>query len=158
MPGPIGVLLPSDEGFHHQIADTFATVLQSDPTWTEKVCLSVGRRDGALQLGFGLGKYLNRNVMDAYAGISRGVEQRTVRASRQLWPGPEATSVGPIHYEIVEPLRKIRLRLDENDVQKIAVTLMMFAGRVGPLTLAFSLAAAASKGDITYAEETVMVG
>lgn len=45
-----------------------------------------------------------------------------------------------------------------NDVQKIAVTLMMFAGRVGPLTLAFSLAAAASKGDITYAEETVMVG
>ena len=45
-----------------------------------------------------------------------------------------------------------------NDVQKIAVTLMMFAGRVGPLTLAFSLAAASSKGEITYAEETVMVG
>jgi trk system potassium uptake protein TrkH len=45
-----------------------------------------------------------------------------------------------------------------SDVQKIAVTLMMFAGRVGPLTLAFSLAAVSSKGGITYAEETVMVG
>jgi trk/ktr system potassium uptake protein len=45
-----------------------------------------------------------------------------------------------------------------NDAQKIAVTLMMFAGRVGPLTLAFSLAATASKREITYAEETVMVG
>ena len=45
-----------------------------------------------------------------------------------------------------------------NDVQKIAVTLMMFAGRVGPLTLAFSLAAVTSKGEVTYAEETVMVG
>lgn len=45
-----------------------------------------------------------------------------------------------------------------NDAQKIAVILMMFAGRVGPLTLAFSLAATASKREITYAEETVMVG
>jgi trk system potassium uptake protein TrkH len=45
-----------------------------------------------------------------------------------------------------------------NEVQKIAVILMMFAGRVGPLTLAFSLAAASSKREITYAEEAVMVG
>jgi len=45
-----------------------------------------------------------------------------------------------------------------NDLQKIAVILMMFAGRVGPLTLAFSLSAPSSKREITYAEETVMVG
>jgi trk system potassium uptake protein len=45
-----------------------------------------------------------------------------------------------------------------NEIQKIAIILMMFAGRVGPLTLAFSLAAASSKREITYAEETVMVG
>jgi trk system potassium uptake protein TrkH len=45
-----------------------------------------------------------------------------------------------------------------NEIQKIAVIIMMVAGRVGPLTLAFSLAAASSKRDITYAEETVMVG
>jgi len=45
-----------------------------------------------------------------------------------------------------------------NEIQKIGVIIMMFAGRVGPLTLAFSLAAASSKREITYAEETVMVG
>jgi trk system potassium uptake protein len=45
-----------------------------------------------------------------------------------------------------------------NEIQKIAVILMMFAGRVGPLTLAFSLSALSSKREITYAEETVMVG
>jgi trk system potassium uptake protein TrkH len=45
-----------------------------------------------------------------------------------------------------------------NEIQKIAVIIMMFAGRVGPLTLAFSLAAVSAKRDITYAEETVMVG
>jgi Trk-type K+ transport system membrane component len=35
---------------------------------------------------------------------------------------------------------------------------MMFAGRVGPLTLAFSLARITVKKGFTYAEEGVMVG
>jgi len=43
-----------------------------------------------------------------------------------------------------------------NDAQKVAIILMMFAGRVGPLTLAFSWYA--SKRGLTYAEESVMVG
>ncbi len=45
-----------------------------------------------------------------------------------------------------------------NDVQKIAITLLMFAGRVGPLTLAFSLTRRARKKTLIYAEEGVMVG
>jgi trk system potassium uptake protein TrkH len=42
--------------------------------------------------------------------------------------------------------------------QKLAIILMMFAGRVGPLTLAFSLARITAKKSFTYAEEGVMVG
>jgi Trk-type K+ transport system membrane component len=34
----------------------------------------------------------------------------------------------------------------------------MFAGRVGPLTLAFSLARMTAKRNLAYAEEGVMVG
>ena len=128
----IGPLTPADEGFHHQIADTFGTVGQSDPAWTEKVCLSVGARDGDLQLGFGLGKYLNRGVMDAYAGLSRGVEQRTVRASRALFPDSHTTTVGPIHYEVVDPLRSIRLRLDENDVDDLAFDVTLDGSAIPP--------------------------
>ena len=45
-----------------------------------------------------------------------------------------------------------------NTPQKLAIILMMFAGRVGPLTLAFSLARIAAKKSFTYAEEGVMVG
>jgi trk system potassium uptake protein TrkH len=45
-----------------------------------------------------------------------------------------------------------------NDVQKYAITLMMFAGRVGPLTLAFSFSRQALTKSLTYAEEGVMVG
>jgi trk system potassium uptake protein TrkH len=44
------------------------------------------------------------------------------------------------------------------DVQKLAIILMMFAGRVGPLTLAFSLSRSGGSKGITYAEEGVMVG
>jgi len=43
-----------------------------------------------------------------------------------------------------------------NDLQKLAITLMMFAGRIGPLTLAFSWGK--PQRGITYAEEQVMVG
>jgi trk system potassium uptake protein TrkH len=45
-----------------------------------------------------------------------------------------------------------------NDIQKYALILMMFAGRVGPLTLAFSLSRSAFGKGLTYAEEGVMVG
>jgi trk system potassium uptake protein TrkH len=45
-----------------------------------------------------------------------------------------------------------------NDVQKYALILMMFAGRVGPLTLAFSLSRGPGRKGLTYAEESVMVG
>jgi trk system potassium uptake protein TrkH len=45
-----------------------------------------------------------------------------------------------------------------NDLQKYALIIMMFAGRVGPLTLAFSLSRGGAKRGITFAEEGVMVG
>jgi hypothetical protein len=127
----IGPLVPADETFHHQITDTFATVSQSDRSWTEKVCAMACARDGSLQLGFGLGKYPNRNVMDAYAGVSRGVGQWTVRASRELGATPDVTALGPVTYEVLEPLRVIRFALAPNDTQPIAFE-WVFQGAVPP--------------------------
>ncbi len=45
-----------------------------------------------------------------------------------------------------------------NDLQKYALILMMFVGRVGPLALAFSLSRDIGGKTLTYAEEGVMVG
>ena len=53
---------------------------------------------------------------NGFAGISRGNEQWTVRASRELAEDPTKTAVGPLTYEVVEPLTKVRARLDKNDV------------------------------------------
>ena len=120
MTNGIGPLGAADEAFCHQIVDTFATVGTSDLAWTEKVCAMAAAVDGSLSLGFGLGKYANRNVMDGYAGISRGVEQITVRASRRLAPEPERTVIGPVRYEVLEPLHAVRFVLEANDRQPIA--------------------------------------
>jgi hypothetical protein len=117
---PIGELVAADEQLTHQVADTFAVVSTSDPSWTEKICAMAMARDGSVQLGFGLGKYPNRNVLDGYAALSRGAEQVTVRGSRRLAPDATTTAVGPIHYEVVEPLRVVRFRLEENDCQPLA--------------------------------------
>jgi hypothetical protein len=127
----LGPLVPADETLNHQIVDTFATVSQTDRSWTEKICAQACARDGSLQVALGLGKYTNRGVMDAYAGVSRGVEQWTVRASRSLAPDPETTSVGPIHYEVLEPLCRVRFALERNDVQPIAFE-WIFEGVVPP--------------------------
>lgn len=115
-----GPLLAADETFTHQIADTFARVSQSDRAWTEKVWAMAAARDGSLSVAFGLGKYVNRDVMDAFAGVSRQSEQWTVRASRKLAPRPELSKVGPISYEIIEPLRRVRLVLAANDIGPIS--------------------------------------
>ncbi|MGH9019339.1 MAG: hypothetical protein ACRDY1_16445 [Acidimicrobiales bacterium] len=120
MTNPVGPLVAGDEGFGHQIADTVAVVGTSDPSWTEKVCAMAAAKDGSLQLGFGLGKYTNRNVMDGYAGISRGVEQMTVRASRRLANAPETTVIGPVRYEVEKPYATVLFALEPNPAQPIS--------------------------------------
>jgi hypothetical protein len=116
-PGP---LLAADEQLTHQIVDTFARVGQTDRSWTEKVWAMAAARDGSLSISFGLGKYVNRDVMDGFAGVSRGTEQWTVRASRRLAPDLERSEVGPITYDVVHALERTRYRLAPNDVVPIS--------------------------------------
>ena len=63
-------------------------------------------------------------------------------------------------FKVGEVSKKIGMSiraLHHYDVQKSAIILMMFTGRVGPLTLAFAWYSS-RKRSITYAEESVMVG
>ena len=127
----LGPLVPADESFHHQITATFASVAQADRSWTEKVCAMAAPRDGSVQAAFGLGKYTNRGVIDAYAGVSRGTEQWTVRASRKLVPDVDRLEVGPIRYEVLEPLHTVRFSLRPNHVLPISFE-WTFTGAVPP--------------------------
>ncbi len=115
-----GPLVAADEWFSHQIAETHAHVASPDRSWTEKVCAMAAARDGSLQIGLGVGKYANRNVLDGYAAVSRGAEQWTVRASRRLSDDPDSLSAVPVRYEVLEPLRRVRFRCDPNDAVPVA--------------------------------------
>lgn len=115
-----GPLVGADEGLGHQIVETHARVAHTDRSWTEKVCAMAGARDGTLGIGFGLGKYTNRNVFDGYAAVSRGREQWTVRASRRLSDDVDRVGVGPLRYDVLEPYSLVRFRCDANDVVPIA--------------------------------------
>jgi len=120
----IAPLISADEYLNHQIANTFSAVASADHSWTEKVWFTLARKDGNLAASFGLGKYTNRNILDGFAGIQQGTQQRTIRASRVLRPAPEEYAVGPLRYEIIEPFRKIRITVAENQAQPISFDLL----------------------------------
>jgi len=119
----IGPLRAADEGLHHQIVDTFAVVSESDHAWTEKLWTSIATTDGAIQVDFGMGKYHNRGIIDGFGGVSRRREQWTVRGSRELRSAPEDVEIGPLAYAVLEPLGRVRVRLEPNDVQPISFDL-----------------------------------
>src|SRR5580693_5282320 len=99
---------------NHQIVETFSTVGESDYAWTEKIWVSIAKADGSVQADLGLGKYHNRGIIDGFGGVSRGREQWTVRGSRELRSDPETAAIGPIGYEVVDPLGVVRVRLEPN--------------------------------------------
>lgn len=115
----VGPLVPEDELFVHQIVDTFGSVGQSDRSWTEKLWSSAMAKDGSLQVDLGLGLYPNRGLIDGFAGVSRGKEQWTVRAIREL-QGDTRTQVGPLRYEVIEPLNTVRFSLADNDIVPVS--------------------------------------
>jgi len=120
----IAPLTDADEYLIHQTTNTFGAVAEPDHSWTEKVWMTLHKKDGSLQASFGLGKYTNRNIMDGFAGVQIGTQQRTIRASRVLRPNIEETAVGPLSYEIIEPYRKIRIQLAKNEAQPLQFDLL----------------------------------
>ena len=70
-----------------------------------------GRRFFALALGL----YPNRNIMDAsFCVIHEGV-QHNLRASRHLGGERMDIRVGPISLEVLEPLRSLRILVDDDE-------------------------------------------
>ena len=123
----IAPLTAADEWFNHQIVNTHAAVGTADRAWTEKAWFALARKDGKMAASFGLGKYANRNVLDGFAGVQIGTQQRTVRASRVLSSRIDDTDVGPLRYEVLEPFKAIRITLAENAAQPLRFELTFHA-------------------------------
>ena len=81
----------------------------SDRHFYDRCYFNAHDRSGEIFLLSGLGVYPNLGVIDAYATVRRGDNQKTLRASTALGTDRMNQSVGPFNIEVIEPLRVIRL-------------------------------------------------
>lgn len=110
------MLTKYDELLCHQIVSTFDHVETSAREWTERVWFCAYDTSGRFHLLAGFGKYLNRNTTDAFGSVAvDGRTQYVVRASRELRSQTDEVRVGPFSYDVIEPLKKVRFVLDENE-------------------------------------------
>lgn len=109
------MLTRHDDMLCHQVARPFESVSQTDINWTERVhfpCMSI---DGKYIIDVGFGYYPNRDVMDAFGGVAAGSKVYYMRGARQLRPRADEVGVGPLRWEVIEGLKKIRCVMDRND-------------------------------------------
>ncbi len=105
------MLSPLDDLPIHQIAEPIAHVGTSDRNFYDRYYFNLFERSGAVMLTAGLGVYPNLGVTDAFVAVTRADHQHVVRASRELGADRSETAVGPISIEVLEGLRRLRLRL-----------------------------------------------
>jgi hypothetical protein len=104
-----------DEFLAHQTPDTFDHVATSDRNFYDRYYFNMHASSDELFVIMGLGQYPNLGVTDAFITVSIGDEQHTVRASRELGSDRLDTTVGPLQVEVLEGLRRLRIRCDENE-------------------------------------------
>lgn len=95
----------------HQTAEPIAYA-GTDRNFYDRYFFNGYRRDGSLYFAAALGVYPLLNVMDAaFCVVVDGV-QHNLHASRHLHMERMDTQVGPIAVEVVEPLQRLRVRVD----------------------------------------------
>jgi hypothetical protein len=104
-----------DEMLCHQLPTTMDKVHTDNPEWTERIYVSIYNiRDKDTSLGFGIGQYPNKNVQDGFATVWHRGKQYNFRASRTLRPDPDELRIGPLSVEVLEGLKRFRIKLDDN--------------------------------------------
>jgi len=109
------VLLGMDEFPYHQITETFAGVAGSDPQWNDGHYVCVCDGAGAVALTSNVRLYQNNDVLDGFVCIRHEGRQHNIRLSRRLRSDMDHLGVGPLRLEIVEPMKVVRLVLEDNE-------------------------------------------
>jgi len=114
----------------HQTAEPLAHPVTSDRNFYDRTWFNGYAGDGAYYFGIGMAVYPHRGIQDcAFSVVEAGGRQHCFYGSRRA-PGERSSMrVGPFRIEIVEPMRRARVVLDDND-SGIACDLT-FSGRTG---------------------------
>lgn len=98
----------------HQTAVPALELVSSDPGRYERHWLAMHDTALTTQLGFGLSVHPNRGIVDASISMARNGQQRSVFASGRMTRDRD-TAVGPLRVDVVEPMRTLRVVLEEHD-------------------------------------------
>ena len=109
------MLSPFDDYPIHQIAEPIRTVGTSDRNFYDRYYFNCHPCGADTFLVTGMGQYPNLGVQDAFAVILRNGVHRVVRASRALGNDRMDTTVGPFHIDVIEGLKRLRVRLEPNE-------------------------------------------
>jgi hypothetical protein len=105
-------LRPGDERFSHQLVAPQAVTLHDHPAWAER-CYHLLFAGDDLILNAGRAAYPHAGRRTAFAGAVAGGRLHALRAAEPLGDDPDRPDVGPVRIEVLRPLERVRLVLDE---------------------------------------------
>ncbi|MCU0267273.1 MAG: hypothetical protein MUF83_01365 [Acidimicrobiales bacterium] len=108
------MLSAGDEYPIHQVAEPIRHAGTSDRNFYDRYYWNLHPCSGEYFVVMGMGVYPNLGVHDAFLLLRRGTTHQVVRASRELGDRMDV-SVGPFRVEVIEPLRRVRFVLDDNE-------------------------------------------
>ncbi len=109
------MLTPADDYPLHQTAEPIAHPGSGDRNHYDRYFFNGHTSDGSLFFSAAMGFYPNRQVIDGAFSVVREGVQRSVFASGRIPPDRRQTRIGPVRIEVVEPLRTLRLVVDDDE-------------------------------------------
>lgn len=108
-------MIDFDEYPYHQIPASFSGVGGSDPAWNDGHYICFADQSGEIAVLSSIRLYSNNDVMDGFVCVRHDGRQHNIRVSRRLRPQLQDLSVGPLRLELIEPMKTVRLTLEQND-------------------------------------------
>ncbi len=99
----------------HQTPAPVATPFSGDRNSYDRYLFNGFQDDGEFYFGIGAARYPNLGILDCGFSIVRDGEQHAFHGSRRAPKEPTDVSVGPFRIDVIEPMRTIRVTLDENE-------------------------------------------
>jgi hypothetical protein len=105
-------ITPLDDYPLHQAPVPVAHMASADPNHYDRYWFNGYDVEGEWYLGVAMGVYPNRGIIDAAFSLLRDGTQASVFASGRAPLDRRETRIGPISIEVIEPLRKNRVRVE----------------------------------------------
>ena len=109
------MITPFDDYSIHQTHEPLCHPAQSDRNFYDRYWFNGADRGGKFFFEIGFGVYPNRFVMDGHFSVVVDGVQHSFHSSRRCPADRTKTVIGPLRLLVEEPMRKVRLCIDDNE-------------------------------------------